>query len=62
MSDNDTFDQLLEKRRQLADTKAMLGEAIHGLNLAAKTLERQGQDASLYRELVEQAKQVRWAA
>lgn len=60
--DNDSFDRLLTVREELAGTRNMLGQAIHGLSLAAKTLEQQGQDASLYRELVEEAKAVRWAA
>lgn len=57
----DTFDRLLDKSAQLAATKAKLGECIHGLNLAARGLDQLGGDGSLYRELADDAKALRWA-
>ena len=57
----DDFDRVCALRHELADTRAMLGQAIHGLNLASKALDRLGGDGDLYRELAELAMPVRWA-
>ena len=58
----DAFDRLMDVRHRLADTRSKLGETIHGLNLAANAIETLGGDGSIYRELAEDAKALRWAA
>jgi|GEM_PF-6119395 len=57
----DYFDRLLDTRAQAVEARNMLGQTMHGLNLAARRLEALGEDASIFRELVDQAKPVRWA-
>lgn len=41
--------------------KAVLGECIHALNLAAQTIESMGGDGSTFREAANEAKKARWA-
>lgn len=40
--------------------RAMIGECIHALNLAAKQVDRLGGDSSIYRETVDRAMTIRW--
>lgn len=56
----DHFKQLCQAREDKARLRALLGQCIHALNLAANAAERRGEDASIYREAAAAAQKERF--
>lgn len=56
------FERMLAARMDAATVRGVLGEALHGLNLAAKQIDALGGDSSVVREVAAVVEPVRYAA